>query len=281
MELVPSYVHRTLAYLALLNAQGVDPTKGHLDEFASATVPRPERYEQHSAFLGRMPASWAAVRRPAEPVSDYLIQVGWAAASIGPAANVTITEIGQSVLRGLNSERAMDLPDAGIADVVLEPGEPLAWVHLTRTVAAAGAGMLVDAYFKPESVPWLIEATTIRRVLVSSRHRDAERDLARMGVALASVPKAADELVVRSTSSAELHDRCLIHADGVVQLLGASINGVGRNLTAIVLPHVSIQRTYRELYEGLWDDATPVDPCPPKATSTILLHARHRDVLRL
>jgi hypothetical protein len=105
----------------------------------------------------------------------------------------------------------------------------MSWVNLTRVVANAGAGMLVDAYFEAEFVPWLVESTTLRRVLISSRYPSAEGDLARMVVALATVSNAGS-LEVRATNSRELHDRCLIRADGTLQLLGSSVNGVGRNI---------------------------------------------------
>jgi hypothetical protein len=81
-------------------------------------------------------------------------------------------------------------------------------------------------------------------------------------VALATVPNAG-ELEVREINSPELHDRCLIHADGTLKLLGASVNGVGRNLTAVITPDADAMRVYRDRYEKLWSDATVVVPQPP------------------
>ena len=113
--------------------------------------------------------------------------------------------------------------------------------------------MLVDSYFKPEQVPWLTSATSIRRVLISGRHRRAAEDLKRMSVALGTVP-GASALEVRSTTSPELHDRCLISSDGSVQLLGSSLNGVDKHLTALITPDVEVGKLYRDRYERLWSE---------------------------
>lgn len=139
--------------------------------------------------------------------------MGWITVSPGPDNTVQLTELGRVLLRGLEAEGLAESSEWRVADVVLEPTDSLVYVHLTRVVANAGAGLLVDGYFKPEYVPWLVETTTLRRVLVSSRHRGAADDLKRMAVALATVPNAAT-LEVRETNSVELHDRCLVRADG-------------------------------------------------------------------
>ncbi|MFB9686101.1 hypothetical protein [Amycolatopsis plumensis] len=70
---------------------------------------------------------------------------------------------------------------------------------------------------------------------------------------------------MRATSSPELHDRRIIDADGDVRLLGSSVNGVGRNLTAIMKPDAEVTRLYRDRYESLWKNATVVDPKNPAA----------------
>lgn len=61
----------------------------------------------------------------------------------------------------------------------------------------------------------------------------------------------------------ELHHRCVIGANGDVRLLGSSVNGVGRNLTAIMKPDPDVARFYRDRCEALWDNATVVEPQTP------------------
>lgn len=263
MELVSAHVHRALAYLRLLNDNNIDPLQADLDSFAVS--PSPKAAEYGAAFFAPSALSFfQQTVREAEPVVKYLVKMRWA--RLTGDGRVQLTDLGRAVLVGLGQEGPTEPQLPAVADVVLEPTDPLAWVNLTRVVAGAGEGLLVDAFFKPDFVSWLVESTTIRRVLISSKHRLAERDLKLMAVALATVPNA-DVLEVRATDSPELHDRCIIGVDGDVRLLGSSVNGVGRNLTAIVKPDPQVMRLYRERYEDLWKEATVVDPKNPDGSA--------------
>jgi hypothetical protein len=263
VDLVSPHVHRALAYLRLLNDRGIDPAREHLEAFACEPSPQDAVYQ--TSFLNVAAfGQWLREQktRNAEPVVDYLVRMGWVELSAEPEGRVHLTDLGQVVLLGLGAEGPAEQILPNVADVVLEPTDPMAWVHLTRVVANAGAGMLVDGYFKADFVPWLVETTTMRRVLVSSRPGKAAQDLGLIAVALATLPNAG-QLEVRATNSPELHDRCIIGADGTVQLLGSSVNGVGRNMTAVVRPDPDVMRTYRDRYENLWKSATVVEPQPP------------------
>jgi len=271
VELVPEHVHRALAYIRLLNDRGIDPEWEHVEAFASTEVPKGVGYEEYSPVFGRASIGLWVVQqrkvRDADPVLAYLEAMGWIAASENSDCRVHLTNVGRVLLEGLEAEAPLEVPDSSVADVVLEPTDPLAWVSLTRVVANARAGLLVDAYFKAEYLPWLIEGTSMRRVLVSSRHPKASQDLTAMAVALATVPNA-DQVEVRSTNSAELHDRCIIGADGNLKLLGSSINGVGRNLTAVITPDPEAMRVYRDRYEKLWASAVVITPQLPGVVSS-------------
>lgn len=260
---MPVHVHRALAYLCLLAEQGQSPDQGSLDAFAAKRAPRLAWRQPVTAAVGEALGNAFSSPMPPDPVTDYLTQVGWATVEDDM---VMITALGEAVLRGLDA-RLIEEPE--VADVALAPDEPLAWVHLSRTFGEAGAGMLVDAYFKADFLPWLLTSTSLTRVLVSSRQPKAKRDLADLGVALGTVPGAAAKVEIRSTASAELHDRCLIHADKTVQLLGASLTGVGKNFTAVIQPHTTIQQIYRELYERLWAEADRVESIAPKSTAQV------------
>ncbi|MBE8519426.1 hypothetical protein ILP97_18255 [Amycolatopsis sp. H6(2020)] len=259
MELVSPHVHRALAYLRLLNDNGTDPLREDLDSYAVS--PGPKNAEYGAPFLGASAlAFFQQVIRDAEPVVKYLVKMGWA--TLSQDDRVQLTDLGRIVLFGLGQEGPTEPQLPAVADVMLEPTDPLAWVNLTRVVAAAGEGLLVDAFFKPDFVHWLVDSTTMRRVLISSKHPKAKRDLTLMAVALGTVPNA-DVLEVRATDSPELHDRCIIGADGDFRLLGSSVNGVGRNLTAIMKPDAEVARLYRDRYESLWKEATVVMPQNP------------------
>lgn len=264
MELVSAHVHRALAYLRMLNDSGIDPLQKDLDSFAVSPCPKDAEYGvpflASSAF-----AFFQQVVRDPEPVAKYLVKMGWA--KLLEDERVQLTDLGRVVLFGLGQEGPTEPQLPAVADVMLEPTDPLAWVNLTRVVAAAGEGLLVDSFFKAEFVHWLVESTTIRRVLISSKHPKAKRDLTLMAVALGTVPNA-DVLEVRATDSPELHDRCIIGADGDVRLLGSSVNGVGRNLTAIMKPDAEVTRLYRDRNETLWKNATVVNPQNPAGGGT-------------
>ncbi|WP_406635439.1 hypothetical protein [Amycolatopsis sp. WGS_07] len=254
-----------MAYLQLLNDGGVDPLQFHLDGFAVSPPPRDAQFG--SPFFPALPDIFRgqAVRK-AEPVVDYLVSMGWA--TLADDFRVQLTSLGRVVLAGLGTEDLDPAQSSAVADVVLEPKDPLAWVSLTRVVGAAGEGLLVDAYFKADFVPWLVDSTTMRRVLISSRHPKAQRDLGLMAIALATVPDAG-VLEVRSTDSPELHDRCIITADGDVQLLGSSVTGVGKNFTAIMHPDQEVKRLYRNRYESLWKSAIVVEPRNPSRNAQV------------
>jgi hypothetical protein len=202
------------------------------------------------------------VERDAEPVVDYLVAMGWVEIVPTSGENIHLTALGETFLLGLELDDAAAPADPAVADVVLEPKDPLVYVQLTRYLAQAGSGMLVDPYFKADSVPWLAETTSIHRVLVSARHPGAERDIKLLGVALATVPNAA-ELVVRASESRELHDRCVIGEDGSVRIIGASVTGIGKNLTSMITPTSEVAKSYRDKYEKLWGSATPVPAQSP------------------
>lgn len=159
VELVSEHVHRALAYLRLLNDNGVDPLRSRLEAFALDRGPRDVEY-QASVFSDSF-ARLCRCRREkfAMPSrsSTYLCRMGWADLSND---RLHLTDLGRVVLFGLGQEGPLTPAGPDVADVVLEPTDPLAWVSLTRVVAAAGAGMLVDAYFKPDFVPWLVESAT-------------------------------------------------------------------------------------------------------------------------
>lgn len=261
MELVQEHVRRALTYLRMLNDQGVEPTREQVENFASSPGPQGAVYE--SALFSQVSGVMSVLARQrkvsdAEPVVGYVLRMQWVAEPTDGL--LRLTDLGQVLLRGLETEA----PTSIVADVVLEPTDPLVWVSLTRVAASAGKGLLVDAYFKVDFVPWLIETTALRRLLLSSRHPQAARDLSLLAVALGTVAHAGD-LQVRSTGDPGLHDRCIIGDDDRVLLLGTSINGVGRSMTAVIAPDDEVMRVYRNRYEVMWANATTVEPQRPGA----------------
>lgn len=52
-----------------------------------------------------------------------------------------------------------------------------------------------------------------------------------------------------------------------MSVIGTSLNGVGKSLTAVVPLGEEASSAYKTLYEELWTAATPVEPLTPKAVS--------------
>lgn len=259
MDYVPEHVLRTLWYIDLLAKQGTPLPWAHIDVYARRTPPRGGRRASPIPTLQDIIGYEGAVVRSPEAVADYLYGVGWVRREQGHAR---LTDIGRAVLAGCGAKVAqLDATDPEVADVALDPKDPLVYVQLTRRLQKAGAGLLVDAYFKAESLAWLVESTNLRRVLISSRHPKSEKERQTIAVALATIPNGGD-IEVRHTSDPALHDRCVVGKSGSVQLLGSSVNGVGKHLTAVISPSDDIAKVYREKYEALWQVADPIKPQP-------------------
>ncbi|MGW7239798.1 hypothetical protein [Streptomyces sp. NPDC054804] len=259
MDYVPEHVLRTLWYIDLLTKQGAPLPWAHIDAYARRTPPRGGRRAAPVPTLRDFFGDDGREIRSPEPVADYLHYVGWVRRERGHAR---LTDIGRAVLAGCGAKVAqLDATDPEVADVALDPKDPLVYVQLTRRLQKAGAGLLVDAYFKAESLVWLVESTNLRQVLISSRHPKSEKDRQTIAVALATIPNGRD-IEVRHTGDPALHDRCVVGETGHVQLLGSSVNGVGKHLTAVISPSDDIARVYKEKYEALWQAAETVEPQP-------------------
>ena len=252
MEFVSRNVLRALWYVKTMQARGVGLTVDDVNRFAVLEPPHDARRQSPFAPLAFLHEEGSVVR-DAEPVADYLGRIGWVAMSSG---SVVLTELGRAILA---TEEQEDASAPLVTSVVLNPDDPLVYVHLTRFFSNAGAGLLVDGYFKADMIEWLVQSTAIRRVLVSARHHSAKKDLGALAVALGTVP-GADAIEVRSSEDGMLHDRCVIAPDQTVKLLGSSVNGVGKHLTAIIQPSPDIMTAYRSKYEKLWQEATPLAP---------------------
>lgn len=193
-------------------------------------------------------------------MATYLVDVDWASET---PEGLKITDKGRAILRlsGADEhEHAVNEPV--VNDVALSPDDPLVYTVLTRRLAAAGEGMLVDPYFKAENLRWIVEATSLKRILISKKASAKERPI--ISVALGTLPNG-QSVEVRATDDANLHDRRIIAADGSVQMIGTSINGIGRHETAMISPEPAIAKAYRDSSEQLWTNAEKVEPRQLKA----------------
>lgn len=171
-----------------------------------------------------------------------------------------ITDLGAALLAA--AER--DEPQHGDVDlIVLDRDDSLAYPKLVARLHDVGEGLLVDPYLEVSALHTLLTSTRLARVLVLDNGRNGSK-LAALTTHLTST-RLPREIEVRS--SAELHDRVVVSAEGEVLTIGSSINGLNKHTTALVQVPAPGAATMRDYYERLWSDATPLGASPPDENS--------------
>ncbi|WP_153040555.1 hypothetical protein [Actinoplanes sp. TFC3] len=256
-DVFPTHVKRSLRYLALLNAQGIEPTVDQLDAFALHPTPvKKSSYSLVSAI--------ALGEEKLLPVSGYMQRLGWL--RLGERSGVRLTSLGSALAHALEDQsgRTRSGPDTTVLDLtdaVLTPDDPETFERFTRVVSEAGEAVLADPYFKASTIGWVLASTNISRILMSDRGalRGGERGVI---AARLAAPDIENKIEVRMTSSTAFHDRALVAKSGEVWLLGTSLNGVGRHLSSLVRPDREVGSIYRKRIESLWDSASVIEPQP-------------------
>lgn len=264
LELLPAHAHRALLYVERLDLVDVHPTADQVEMMAATEGPRAARYTSpmfagFSVALSSLNLKSELVT-PAEPVVGYLGRMGWLEPSRG-AERVHLTDLGRALLVGLRMEAPGELRqrDHEVA-IVLAPDDDIAYLELTGVFASAGAGLLVDPYFKADMLSWLISATPITRLLLDGQ----KGEVPKIEVALHALGKmpGADRVEVRASDSKAMHDRCLVHADRTVRLVGTSLTGVGKHLSTITQLPVAASKPFLKHIDQLWSKAEPVSGKP-------------------
>jgi hypothetical protein len=248
---IPDHVLRVLRYVALVEDGGARLTTFGIDRYAGQEVPA------RVNLLDRLLASsnWFAMNQMGS-MADYFLRVGW----LDPKT-FGLTSIGRAIVKA-TAERS---EEAATSAVILSPSDPLNYAVLTREVAAARSGLLLDPYATFEYLAWLYQSTSIVRLLIGrdeNGRRDSENQ-ASMRLALGGIERAGGRaLEVRQLPRDSLHDRVLIGEDDSVSLMGASLNGLHKNFTAIVPLPEPAATALREYVEGLWAKAVRLEPQP-------------------
>lgn len=249
MEIVDEGTHRVLAYIEVLNRQGVTPTAAQVNAFAND--PRPKSsgplmgLKAFSAGLG--PVAGISTESPQE----YLSRLGWVVESQG---EIELTSIGKALLKGLNSPTLE--AGADVVEIVLDPDNPFAYAQALEALGARGRSMLVEPYFRLEQLISVAELDNIGRVLLGTRI--GKNDRAVLSTGLASLP---EERRPELRSAQDLHDRYLIPMDDEpVLMLGASLGGLGKKVSTVTTLGLVASRALRDAHERLWDHATTVEP---------------------
>lgn len=190
---------------------------------------------------------------PPETTVAHLIRLQWLSCEEHATRGdeVRITELGGALLAA--AER--DEPQQGDVDlIVLDRDDPLAYPKLVARLHDVGEGLLVDPYLEVSALHTLLTSTRLARFLVLDNGRNGSK-LAALTTHLAST-RLPREVEVRS--SAELHDRVIVSAEGEILTIGSSINGLHKHTTALVQVPAPGAATMKDYYERLWSTSTPL-----------------------
>lgn len=269
--ILPRHAHRALVYVERLNAVGVTPSVNDVEALAQSDGPRGAEYLSAfgSTFATLARSLYGPKLADAEPVTDWLVRMRWIS-EVG-RSGLSITPLGAALLAGLRKKPQDGSPPEreGAAAVVLRPSDPFVYYELTRVISETGEALLVDPWFKAEFLEWLHSATQVKRVLVAGKKPGRTPDIGLISVALHALQTnfPGTSIEVRYSTSPALHDRCIVKPNGEVLYLGTSITGVGRHLSTIIpLPSAAAEAIRSEV-EGLWIDATSVEPSDLSGTS--------------
>lgn len=237
MQALSDRLLRVLAFMGQAERGGSAATYAAINAFAAEPDP-PFPYDQYSmSRLGMVPPD----------VAGWFISVGLAVAEPN-GDDVWLTSLGRAMVRGAVSV------DANTA-LLLSPGDELSYAQLVVHLSSGEPTLLADPYIRLEPLSRLLAETTVNRVLTSSKVEDDELR------GMASLLVHADrEVELRVSEDASWHDRYVVRGKEVWQL-GASMNGLHRNITALLsITDESVSHSILEYVEGLWQGAAPVSP---------------------
>jgi hypothetical protein len=247
MKIATQTQHRALAFIEACGKSGYDPAKWEvgtwLEDPGPADGPRDE-------VLGW---SHGLSQQYSDDESDleHLEHLGWISSL---DERVRLTDLGRAILH--SAERG-DLTEPEASAVILDSQDPFAYAKLVGHLTKAGAGLLVDPYFRLGQLMAMLSGTTISRVLISKQHKSSKVDRAELKIALdsASLPRP---IQIRASADTAIHDRLIVGENGEVWTLGASLNSVGHVNTMIIPVPEAGATALRVQAEGLWGKAEPV-----------------------
>jgi hypothetical protein len=250
---IPDHVLRVLRYVELVERGGVALSIVEIDRYADVEA-SPRVNMTIGAMTSLVSSNWFNMKQM-QSIGEYFLQVGWL-----DRRSHLLTSTSRAILRA-TADRT---EEPATSAVILSPTDPLNLAVLTREVAGAKGGLLLDPYLPFEYLAWLYESTSIVRLLIGRRDRRDELDSqnqASLRLALGGIARDnARRLEVRQLSRDLLHDRLLLSEDGDVYLIGASLNGLHKNVTAIVPISEPAATAYRDQVEEWWATAVRVEP---------------------
>ncbi len=267
MDILTNAIQKTLWFIHTANLGGHFPSRDEIDAFTSTPQPKDE-FKTNKLMTAALASLYSGMlgeaRSPAEPVSVYLIKTHMIDVK---QKGFFLSPLGVSLLKGFSEVSAsLDIQDFNF--VTLEPNSPLSAQELGRIADQAGSGMLVDSYFDTKDLPWLVEETSITRLLlgVNPKSKTALAKATKKEAEIAGFLAEISEnrtLDIRRDQTGSLHDRAVIHESGKITMLGTSVNSVRKNLTTIITLPMEVAQGYGQLLEAKWSKAHKIKPSSP------------------
>jgi hypothetical protein len=204
-------------------------------------------------------------RTPGETVIEWLERLRWLHTD---DQRVSITRLGRAVLAALeDAEQVREIP----VEIVLDPGDELAYARIIGAVADAGPCALVDPYFSIENLLDVIQRTEVERVLIKPD-----------GGRVSALSQAVSDLRIprqfEIRSSDEFHDRFVIPNHGPVRFVGTSLRGVGRRLAVTgLLNDGPASHAIRHSFEEVWNRASVTAAASPPVEGSEVSAASDRN----
>lgn len=243
MKLADDDTHRALAFLVSLDREGHQPTCDELNLFVDEgrrRTPTPTSLTRMTAIFSHSMSG--LFDGETEKISELLLRIQWAA---DVDERMYLTHLGKAIFKALERE---SIDPSESLDVVLDPDDPIVLARCIAQIAKMGPSMLIDPYFRMESLSLILTRTRVNRILISDKLSKTDRGNLAMAVGVVDPDRDIEARVARSG----IHDRHVIASDGKAAMLGSSLNGVGRSLSVFVeLGEVSA--TIGKHYEAIWE----------------------------
>lgn len=253
MDIADEVAHRALSYVAAVSRQGYELT---VDDF-NAYMRSPDRRVTQSggAMLSDLLGAGSTFRSlwgstTVEGVLEWLVRLGWIRGT--DKQTVRLTSLGEAVLRSL-TEQATE-PDAPVL-TILESNDPMAYPMLVGMLAQRGEAMLVDPYFRLESLQHVLTLTEVTRLLIGKR---AELPALAAAITTLTLPRQFNVRV-----SDEVHDRFIVPPSGAVDHIGTSLSGAGKRLSVMTTISPPEADGVRRVCEKLWRSAFALEAAIP------------------
>lgn len=243
MKIADQVAHRALAYVAAVRRHGYKLSEPEFTEYI--------QYPLQKMRSGFGLADWSRLmnilEKPAETTLEWLGRVKWLSVENGI---VDLSELGRAVLASLDEE---ELELEGALEITLGTEDPFSYARVIGRIAQRGDALLVDPYFKLDHLLDILVRTTVRGVLIS--RKTGKGQLAGLETAISN-NSLEREFEIRVEE--EFHDRYVIPRSGDVDMIGASLNGVGKKPTVMVTIKSPAADQIRRTYQELWDRASPI-----------------------